>query len=67
MEEIFILYLHQDKVHCYTKFQIYSSLTTHFLTKLTIFCEINLEMMENKFFILPKQVLVCSEKPMGEL
>ena len=64
--------LHQEKVLCYTQFQMYSTLKTRILTKSTFFF---VKLTKNYFHeheknnqtFGQKKVLVCLEGPMGDL
>ena len=40
------LYLHQEKVLCYTQFKMYYNLKIHIFTKSTFFCDKNLEIID---------------------
>ena len=53
-----LFHLHQEKVLCYTQFEMHSTLKTHMLTKSIIFCEKNHEMIENIFFISVKKQIM---------
>ena len=46
-QKIVLYDLHQEKVHCYTQFKMYSTLKTHILTKSKKNCEKSLKIIKN--------------------